>query len=186
MKLAKEFPELQGDRINLRKPMVTDSIGIFRLRSDESVAKYLDRKLQSETSEAKEFLTKILQGIEEQNWLYWIITKKISDEFLGTICLWNFSDDGKTAEVGFEMLPERQGRGYASEALSSVLRYGFYELSMDFIEGFVHPENRNSIELMKKHGFTLDREFEDESVLTGGKIKFLIYQISKEKYYLSS
>ena len=33
----------------------------------------------------------------------WGITRKESNDLIGTICLWNFSADKKTAEVGYDL-----------------------------------------------------------------------------------
>lgn len=184
--MMKNFPELQQSRVVLRKPSLEDTEFIFKLRSNVEVGKYLDRKLQTKMQEAEEFLDKIINGIAGMNWLYWIITKKDSGNCLGTICLWNFSDDRKSVEVGFEILPEYQGRGFASEALSAVLRYGFYELSLDKIDGFVESANFRSVGLMKKSGFSLAKELDEKSSIDGREIKCSIYTLAKEEHYLSS
>ncbi|MCA0388269.1 MAG: GNAT family N-acetyltransferase [Bacteroidetes bacterium] len=182
----KNFPELQQSRVVLRKPSTEDSEFIFRLRSDVEVGKYLDRRPQTKLQEAEEFLKKIINGLAGMNWLYWIITEKDSGNCLGTICLWNFSGDRKSAEAGFEILPEYQGKGFASEALSAVLRYGFYELSLDKIDGFVESANLRSLGLMKKYGFSLAKELEEKSSIDGSETKCSIYTLAKEDYYLSS
>ncbi len=72
----------------------------------------------------------------------WGITTKESNILIGSICLWNFSEDKKTAEVGYDLDPEFQGKGIMSEALKAVLNFGFKRRGFDTIEA--HTDYRNN------------------------------------------
>jgi ribosomal-protein-alanine N-acetyltransferase len=101
---------------------------------------------------------------------------------MGTICLWNFSEDRKTAEVGFELLPRFQGVGYASESLVRVMELGFIDLGLDSLTGYVQSDNAASINLMKTHNFILSEEFEEASSIDGKPVKNSIYKLTKETW----
>lgn len=72
---------------------------------------------------------------------------------MGTICLWNFSDDRSEAEVGFELLPEFQGKGLMSEALDSVIDFCFSRINFEIINADVHMDNQKSVGLLKRYNF---------------------------------
>src|SRR5271169_4733940 len=119
------FPNLTTERLVLRQLIAEDETAIFKLRSDESIAKFLTRPLCKTIEEARAFITKINTGISNNEWLYWTLTLKNNNELIGTICLWNISREHARAEVGFELLPDFQGKGFMQEALTRVLDYGF-------------------------------------------------------------
>lgn len=72
---------------------------------------------------------------------------------VGTICLWNFSPENDSAEVGYELLPAFQGKGYMQEALAKVIEFGFEELALPALTACVHAENEASIRLLEKFDF---------------------------------
>lgn len=173
---------LSTERCFLRKPVTDDAENFFTLRSDPTVNEYLDRKPVASVDEAREFITKTLAGVDESKWAYWVIQRKVDKAFMGTICLWNFSDDRKTAEVGFELLPRFQGVGYASESLIRVMELGFIDLGLSTLTGYVQSANNASINLMKTHHFTLSEELEENSAVDGKPVKNSIYSLSKETW----
>lgn len=168
------------DRLILTPPAMDAAPAIFKLRSDPEVAVYLNRKLQTNIEEAEEFITKLATGIDEAKWFYWIIRDKESNTFLGTICLWSFSEDRLSAEVGYELLPGFQGKGYASEALAAILKYGFRSLGLTRIDGIVEAGNERSKNLLVRFGFKVTNEFEEESNLGGSAVKCLVYSLEGE------
>ena len=74
---------------------------------------------------------------------------------IGSISLWNFSEDKKTGEVGYDLSTKHHNTGVMSEALKCVLNYGFNTLQLDKIEAFTHRDNEPSKKLLIKHNFNL-------------------------------
>lgn len=69
--------------------------------------------------------------------------------------MWNFSKDNKKAEVGYDLNPLFQRKGIMSEALKSILGFGFNNLNLDKIDAFTHKKNESSKKLLEKNGFIL-------------------------------
>ena len=80
--------------------------------------------------------------------------------------MWNFSKDYKTAEVGYDLNPNFQKKGVMSEALNSVVNFGFIELYIDRIEAFTHIQNENSKKLLVKNGFSIIEYRKDNNDLS--------------------
>ncbi len=91
----------------------------------------------------------------------WGITTKESNILIGSICLWNFSEDKKTAEVGYDLDPKFQGKGFMSEALKAVLDFGFNQRGFETIEAYTDYRNNSSKKLLKRHGFIPSEDKED-------------------------
>lgn len=176
------FPTQTTERLILRNLTEEDESKIFEIRSNTKVNKFLERKSYTKIEEAKDFITKIKDGIQKNAWIYWAISKKNVPELIGTICLWNFSEDRTRADIGFEMLPAHQGKGLMKEAVNAVLKYGFEKLNLDSIDGEVDPKNERSINLMKKFNFILQDEQNKTSSAENIKPVFVVYRLSKQSW----
>jgi ribosomal-protein-alanine N-acetyltransferase len=111
------FPVLKTARLTLRQLGSSDDKEIFALRSNDNVNKYLDRKRSKSIDDAKNFIQTINENIQRSDSIYWAITLNGTDKLIGTICLFDFSEDHSKAEIGFELLPHFQGKGIMQEAL---------------------------------------------------------------------
>ena len=59
----------------------------------------------------------------------------------------------KRAEIGYELHPQHWSHGYASEAASAVMAYGFDTLQLVRIGAVVFLENKASQHVLEKLGF---------------------------------
>jgi len=154
----KIFPQLQTERLILRNIESTDADLIHKLRSDEVVNQFVGRDNSSTVEKAKEFILKIQNLVEKNEGLYWIIRRKENNDLVGTVCLWNFDTENEIVEIGYEMLPEFQGKGIMTEALKAVTKHTFEEIKAKIITAFPSSDNINSVAILKKLNF----EFEDK------------------------
>lgn len=157
-----QTPSLYSPRLTLRPLASTDDLAIFRIRSNAEVAKYLGRAIHQELSETEAFIQKIMEN-QGNNSHYWAIDTG-TDSCIGTICLWNFNAEGTACEIGYEMHPDFQGKGYAKESIAKVVDFGFKERGITRLEAWVVAENEVSIHLLKAGGFVFSHESEGLSV----------------------
>jgi ribosomal-protein-alanine N-acetyltransferase len=155
------FTNLNTERFTLRQLTEHDDQEIFSLRSDPRVLKYLDKPPAKTIEEAKQFIKKINDGILNNEWIYWAVAYKNASRLVGTICLWNFSDDKTTAEIGFELLPDYWGNGIMQEVIPAVITFGFNKLNLQKIEGDVDPGNIKSIKILERFGFSYERDLKN-------------------------
>jgi ribosomal-protein-alanine N-acetyltransferase len=154
--LITPFPTLTTGRLVLRRLSDHDQQEIFELRSDERINKYIDRPRPKNIGEAIEFISKINKAINNAESLYWAVCLKDSPRLIGTICLWNFSEDHTVAEIGYELNNAYQGNGYMNEAISSVIQFAFEKISLQRIDAYTQGGNAKSIRLLEKNNFILD------------------------------
>src|SRR6516164_5567094 len=119
------FPELQSIRLKLRSLEDKDLTALYALRSNEQVNRYLDRPPARSVEDAQAFISKIRDAIAGNQSFYWAITLKDQPGLIGTICIWNLSADRKSAELGYELHPDYQGKGYMDEAIKEVIGFAF-------------------------------------------------------------
>ncbi len=149
----KPFPVLKTERLTLRQLVGTDANEIFALRSNGNVNKYLDRKPSKSIDDAKTFIQTINENIQRNNSIYWAITLNGVDKLIGTICLFDFSEDNLKAEIGYELLPDFQGKGIMQEATLKVIDFGSQHIRLNSIEANTHFENQSSTRLLEKFNF---------------------------------
>ena len=174
---SRTFPEIKTERLVLRKIETSDSEVILFLRSDKTINKFIDRPENRRTkniADAIKHIQKINTETENNKSVSWGITISGNPKIIGTICLWNFSDNYKTAEVGYDLNPKFQRKGIMSEALNSVVNFGFTDLNLDTIEAFTQINNVNSKKLLEKNGFQIVENRKDDHNLSN-----VIFEIRK-------
>src|SRR5262245_23363447 len=97
------FPVLTTERLVLRQLLESDIEEIFRLRSDPGINKYLNRRPSKTHADALNFIIAVNENIAINKNLYWAITKVDSQKLIGTICLFEFSDEHNSCEIGYEL-----------------------------------------------------------------------------------
>jgi ribosomal-protein-alanine N-acetyltransferase len=154
------------ERLLLNEPVDQDVEALFLLRSNPVVNKYLDRPVPSDERQVLEFIHKIRAGIEKNENYYWAIRLKNDPLLIGTICLWNISADRKNAEIGYEMNPAFQRKGFMKEALEKVVGFAYDQIGIEILQACSHRENIASINLLQRCNFQLQDKKTDEEIAT--------------------
>lgn len=171
-------PLLKTPRLVLRPLEPRDDGGLWRLRTDPQIALWTDGDLWASVDEAREHRRKVVAGVEAGKWYLWVLSEGVTGPLMGTVCLWNFFDDGRNAELGFELLSSRRGHGWMSEAVDAVLNWAWGALSLEAVSAVVHHDNRFALRFLSRHGFVPGpTPLEWESGLTEAGLAF--YQLSR-------
>lgn len=174
------FPQLSTERLFLRQLNQGDAEKIFSLRTNEIVNKYLNRPKPTSVEDTKDFIKKINLGIDAKEWIYWAICLRKHIKPVGTICLWNFSEEENKAEIGYELFPQFHGKGIMQEAFLKIVAFGFQTLEFETIEAWTTIQNENSKKILERNCFkrNLDLESKIDRAIEGpGRI---IYSLSKD------
>ncbi len=154
--------KLETERLQLKEINESHVEDILKIRSNEVINQFVRRNSPKNNYDALQFILTIKERTRNNQTFYWGISLKDQPRLIGTICLWNFSEDRKTAEVGYELLPDYHRKGIMSEALTAVLNFSFNHLHLQEILAMTDKFNENSKGLLLKHDFILEEEREDE------------------------
>ena len=146
------FPILTTTRLILKPLALSDAAAIFALRSNDEVNRFIGRKKAENLQDAHDFILKIQQNVADNTSFYWGIHTKEIAELIGTICLWNLERDKGITEIGYELMPDYQGKGFAQEALRAVIDYSF-QIGFTTITAYLNAENAPSIKLLERNHF---------------------------------
>jgi RimJ/RimL family protein N-acetyltransferase len=152
------FPErLDTERLVLRRYISADAPGILEL-VDKNRARLLQNFSQmakglSREEEAISFTEdKAEQWIARKAFCYGIWLK-VSKEQIGQLQVKNIVWDVPSAELSYFIGSSSQRRGFATEAVSVILRTAFKQLDFKRIFVRIIPSNKESISLATKLGF---------------------------------
>jgi ribosomal-protein-alanine N-acetyltransferase len=167
-----QFPELQTERLLLRKTLPADAANVQKLRSGDEL-KYLPHLSEKSVEEHAEWIDRINAMIDRKEALGWAITLKDQPEqLLGTFSFWNIDESAKRAEIGYHLFSDLQRKGIMSEALAAVIDLS-RSIGLTSLQAFTLPYNEPSLMLLKKLGFIHDHTAEaalPESELHGNVI----------------
>ena len=79
------------------------------------------------------------------------------------------------AEIGYELAPERWGRGYATEAARAMLRFGFTELGLHRVHAHCIAENLASARVLEKIGMRREGQLRENKWMQGRWWDTLVY-----------
>lgn len=160
--LFTSFPKLKTERLTLRELSFNDIKAVFDLRSSEEINKLITRKTPAHIEETKEFISVCHSEFKNQNRVFWAM--EFNKEVIGTIVFHNISLKDNYAEIGYELNPKFQQKGFMSEAMNAVLEFGKTKMKFKTIEAFTHKNNIPSITLLEKYNFVLMPERKCKSV----------------------
>lgn len=173
----KPFPVISTERLVLRQTESSDAFDVFKMRNHPDMHLYTDSIPDETIDQTYQYLKRIETGIEANKFIFWAIELKKTRRVIGTISLWNFNYELNSAEFGYGLHPDFHHCGYMSEAIKTILNYGFNEMKLSMIEAYTETDNFPSVKLLNRLGFV-----NHGSVIDHGQVKerdfiMQIYQI---------
>ena len=170
------FPEIQTERLLLRRMTTNDAEEILYLRSNDDVMKYIDRERTKSIEDAKSFLDKIDASLNSNNGIMWGISlKENPGKLIGNIGYWRLIKEHFRAEVGYMLHPSFWKKGIMKEALLRVIDFAFDEMNLHSIEANINPGNAASAMLLESTGFIKEAYFKEDFFFNGAFHDTIIY-----------
>lgn len=177
------FPVIETERLILREIKEDDAEGIFLCFSNPDVVRYYGQEKLENLEQAKSFVEFFDQNFKSKRGIRWGIERKGTKGLIGTIGYNAWVPKHKRAEVGYEIHPDHWKKGYAVEALTEVVSYGFESLGLNRIGAVVFLDNLASNQLLLKVGFQKEGILEEYMYQNGVAYDTNVYSILKERYH---
>ena len=171
------FPNLETERLLLRRVDSNDLKEIFALRSNADTMKYIPRPLVKTDEDALEHIAMIDTKIEANEGINWAITFKDDPKLIGIIGHYRIKPEHYRAELGYMLLPEYQGKGIISEAVKEAINYGFNVMKLHSLEAVIAPDNYASAKVLEKNGFVKEAHFKEYEFFEGRFLDSIIYSL---------
>ena len=133
--------------------------------SDEELRELIDAEPAEEMKSAyREMLAGCLEYPERRQWYaLWRIRTK-DGMHIGDLCFKGVSAEGST-EIGYGILPEYWGRGYATEAAAAAVSWALRQPGIASVEAETDSGNIASQRVLEKLGFTATGQMGEEGPL---------------------
>jgi ribosomal-protein-alanine N-acetyltransferase len=173
---------LSTPRLRLRPWRESDFAAFAALNADPAVMEHFPSIATREESDA--MARRIMAKMEARGWGLWAIEVIGGEPFVGFTGL-NVPDFDSTftpcTEVGWRLARSAWGRGYATEAASAALAFGFGELGLEEIVSFTALTNRRSMAVMERLGMRRDGEFDHPRVAEGSPVRrHVLYRLARQ------
>ncbi|MGP8080575.1 MAG: GNAT family N-acetyltransferase [Dehalococcoidales bacterium] len=146
-------------RLSLQHLTLKNAPDLFAYRSKPEV--YLYQSWQPKTiQDAQVFIksTADRPGIVN-TWYQLGIFRKDNEELIGDLGIHFIVPEGRQIELGYTLKPEQQGRGYATEAVNSLIDYLFGKMGTHRISCSLDSRNTRSKLLVERLGFRQEAHF---------------------------
>ena len=148
---------LETDRLSLRWLNLDDAGLMLAIWNDPAFVRHVgDRGIRT-IEEAHEAMTAgVLLLYEKYGYGPYRMAVKDDDTPIG-ICGLFKRDNLDDPDLGYGVLPEYCGKGFAYEASRAIIGYARAELQLKRLVAIISPENQPSIGLIRKLGFRFER-----------------------------
>ena len=158
MSEAREFPQLETDRLILRELTRDDADVIFPHFANKEVVRYVDANPAASIKDVTDIINWGINLTNNKTGTLWGIFRKEDGYFLGQVNFIarpdnNFTGTVHRAEIGYDLTPHYWGNGYMSEAIRGVIEFIFSSTKINRIEATVHTENNRSLNVLTRLGF---------------------------------
>jgi ribosomal-protein-alanine N-acetyltransferase len=174
---------LETDRLILRDILEFDVEGMFRLDSDPLVHQYLGNNPIQTRQQAEETIHFIRQQYEERGIGRFAVIEKSSGDFIGWSGLKLNSGEKESLngvqdfiDIGYRLIPEYWGKGYATESSLATLEFGFKTMNYPVIYGAAESGNIASNKILQRIGLEFVNDFYYK------EISCKWYELKKENY----
>jgi ribosomal-protein-alanine N-acetyltransferase len=169
------FPILQTERLTLRKIAMADAADLFQLRSNKEVMQYLARPIAKAIEDAEELIAVLNSNIELSETITWGICEKNHSNIIGTIGYYRVDRNNYRGEIGYLLGVQYWNKGLISEAIKTIVNYGFNTLQFHSIKACVSPFNIASQKVLLKNGFQLEGHYREDCYFEGKFLDTLVY-----------
>ncbi|WP_025819811.1 GNAT family N-acetyltransferase [Shewanella marina] len=152
------FPIIETERLILNEQTIDDSKSILAMFSDNDVTQFYDLHF-SEENEALALINSDIIRFKESKSVRWAIREKSNNNLIGSCGINRFDESNDVAVIGYELMKNSWGKGFATEAVVKVVEYSFSNQSpklINKIEAYVMLGNTASILLLERIGFQCD------------------------------
>lgn len=149
--------EIETDRLRLRLWRESDFEDYAAYYSDPVLARFVGGVCDRETAWRK--MASLAGHWALLGFGYWAVEEKDTGTFVGCVGLWE-SDGWPELELGYWLVPETHGKGYATEAAKAAMRYAREELKAESLVSYIDPGNVPSQKVSERLGGTFENTIE--------------------------
>ncbi len=173
------YREFESERLFIRPTLEQDAELIYKLMNTPKFIKYVgDRKLNSIEDAEKYIKDKMIPQLNTHGYSNYSLITKSDGTKVGTCGLYD-RDGIDGIDIGFGLLTQYEGLGYAYEAASRLMKAAIEEFEIEEIKAITSKENTSSQQLLEKLGL----EIAGTTTLPNDNEELLFYKLKNKTSY---
>jgi RimJ/RimL family protein N-acetyltransferase len=179
-------PTIETDRLLLRRWRESDKEPFAALNGDPDVMEHFPSMLDREQSDR--LADQADSSFDEHGYGLWAVEVKGVHPFIGFVGLHLVGEEilaGGGVEVGWRLAKPAWGHGYAPEAATAGLRFGFEQIGLGEVVSFTSVGNANSRRVMEKIGMHCNPadDFDHPRIEPGHPLRrHVLYRLKAEEW----
>lgn len=150
--------------------------------SDPNIQSMYSEPIYTNEEEVKELLDKYLTSYSQDSYYRWAIIEKSTQICIGQIAFFLVDSKNHFGEIEYCIGSKFHRKGYASEAVKAILKYGFEKINFHKIQ-VCHKENNIASQgVIKKAGFKYEGTLRDYFYMGGKYVSRLYYSLLKSEW----
>ena len=181
-RIFSHMPELQTERLILRKMRVGDEEDMYDYARRSEVTRYLLWSPHPDVYYTRDYLRYLATRYATGSFYDWAVVLRSGGRMIGTCGFTSFDCPNDAAEIGYVLNPDYRGQGIAPEAVRAVLKFGFERLALHRIEARFIQGNEASLRVMEKVGMRFEG-YRREAMMVKGAYRTIGYcSILRDEY----
>ncbi len=152
-------PVLETPRLRLRRFEDSDLDDLAALLSDPEVMRFIGDGTPQDRTAAWRMLAQMLGHWALRGYGLFAVEERATGRFLGRVGLIN-PEGWPGLEIGWTIVRDRWGEGFATEAAVAVRDHAFERLNIPRLISLIQPDNKASVQVAVKIGERPDRVIE--------------------------
>ena len=173
---------LQTARLTLRIPVASDAGAVFALRSDPVVQRYGSHPPWTDPAAAMAWIERNERGMAAGEHAQFAIERREDAVVVGTCTLYGIDAQCRRAEVGYALCVPAWGKGYANEAVTALLDWGFEHLDLNRVEADIDPRNTPSARTLERLGFVREGHLRERWIVAGEVSDSWLYGLLRSEW----
>ncbi len=151
---------LKTNRCNIREIDANDLDRLYEIYSDPETSQFTETLFEDREEELAYIESYIENIYSFYGFGMWIVEDRETGKIIGRAGLEYKEDMPGALELGYIICESHRKKGYAYEICSAIIDYAYNNLEYAQIYSVIHPENKASIALCSKLGFSSDGEYD--------------------------
>ncbi|HEY8600477.1 MAG TPA: GNAT family protein [Thermomicrobiales bacterium] len=174
---------LETERLILREFVASDWAATLAYQSDPRYLRYYQWAGRT-AGEARDFVQIFLdqQAARPRHKFQLAVTTRADGQMIGNCGIRLAAPGARVGDIGYELAPDRWGRGYATEAAGAILAFGFTELGLHRVWASCVADNAASAHVLMKLGLRREAHLREVAHYKGRWWDEQIYAILEDEW----
>jgi ribosomal-protein-alanine N-acetyltransferase len=174
---------IETERLFLRDLVASDRSAIHEYASDTEVVRFMDWGPNTE-EETNEFIKRSISAQNEKlrrNFTLAIVLKE-AGKLIGCCDIHVSSPENHEGSLGYCLNRSFWGKGYATETVRALVKFGFEKLDLHRLSAMCDPENFGSARVLEKSGMKREGHLREHKWSKGKWRDSYLYAILKQDW----